>query len=40
MPAPDPAVVHGLLSELSTLLDNLAANARTFMRSLQRTLSA
>jgi uncharacterized protein (TIGR02677 family) len=35
---PDPAVVHSLLRELSTLLDGLAANATAFMGSLQRTI--
>jgi uncharacterized protein (TIGR02677 family) len=37
-PDPDPAVVHSLLRELSTLLDGLAANATAFMSSLQRTI--
>ncbi|HZD73253.1 MAG TPA: TIGR02677 family protein [Actinomycetota bacterium] len=37
-PDPDPAVVHSLLRELSTLLDGLAANASAFMNSLQRTI--
>jgi uncharacterized protein (TIGR02677 family) len=37
-PGPDPAVVHSLLRELSTLLDGLAANASAFMSSLQRTI--
>jgi uncharacterized protein (TIGR02677 family) len=37
-PDPDPAVVHSLLRELSTLLDGLAANASAFMSSLQRTI--
>src|SRR6266511_4259327 len=37
LPDPDPAVVHSLLRELSTLLDGLAANATAFMSSLQRT---
>jgi uncharacterized protein (TIGR02677 family) len=38
LPDPDPAVVHSLLRELSTLLDGLAANATAFMSSLQRTI--
>ncbi|HEX8858674.1 MAG TPA: TIGR02677 family protein [Actinomycetes bacterium] len=38
LPDPDPAVVHSLLRELSTLLDGLAANATAFMGSLQRTI--
>jgi uncharacterized protein (TIGR02677 family) len=37
-PNGDPAVVHSLLRELSTLLDGLAANASAFMSSLQRTI--
>src|SRR5919197_581402 len=37
-PDRDPAVVHSLLRELSTLLDGLAANASAFMSSLQRTI--
>ena len=36
--APDPAIVHNLLRELSSLLENLAANASAFMSSLQRTI--
>ncbi len=37
-PDRDPAVVHSLLRELSSLLDGLAANATAFMSSLQRTI--
>jgi tetratricopeptide (TPR) repeat protein len=37
-PDRDPAVVHSLLRELSTLLDGLAGNASAFMSSLQRTI--
>jgi uncharacterized protein (TIGR02677 family) len=37
-PNRDPAVVHSLLRELSTLLDGLAANASAFMSGLQRTI--
>jgi uncharacterized protein (TIGR02677 family) len=36
--APDPAVVHNLLLELSGRLDSLAANATAFMSGLQRTI--
>lgn len=36
--APDPAVVHSLLLELSGRLDSLAANATAFMSGLQRTI--
>jgi len=35
---PDAAVVHNLLRELASLLENLAANASAFMGSLQRTI--
>src|SRR5207249_9538775 len=35
---PDPAIVHNLLRELSSLLESLAANASAFMGSLQRTI--
>src|SRR5206468_2301194 len=35
---PDAAVVHGLLRELSDILDGLAANASAFMGGLVRTL--
>jgi uncharacterized protein (TIGR02677 family) len=35
---PDAAVVHGLLRELSDILDGLAANASAFMGGLARTL--
>jgi len=35
---PDPAVVHGLLRELSVLFDGMAANASAFMSGLQRTI--
>jgi len=35
---PDPAVVHNLLLELESRLGSLAANASTFMSSLQRTI--
>jgi uncharacterized protein (TIGR02677 family) len=38
LPAPDAAVVHNLLRELASLLENLAANASAFMGSLQRTI--
>jgi uncharacterized protein (TIGR02677 family) len=37
-PVPDPAIVHNLLRELSSLLESLAANASAFMGSLQRTI--
>lgn len=37
-PEPDPSISHGLLRELSNLLETLAANASAFMTSLQRTL--
>jgi uncharacterized protein (TIGR02677 family) len=37
-PEPDPAVVHGLLRDLSSLLESLAANAGAFMSSLYRTI--
>src|SRR5205807_1930444 len=37
-PDPDPAVVHSLLRDLSSLLEGLAANASAFMSSLHRTI--
>lgn len=37
-PEPDPSISHGLLRELSNLLESLAANASAFMSGLQRTL--
>jgi uncharacterized protein (TIGR02677 family) len=35
---PDAGIVHNLLRELASLLENLAANASAFMSSLQRTI--